>query len=150
MTAKIDFSFGSLSFSGEGTEAWLATQLDKLIAAAPTLSHLKGPKASAEEDTPSDGDAESQFTESLAAHLKAKGGEAKQVVRFLATADWLRRRGAKHLSTSMITKALSDNHQKRLSNPADCLNKNIGKGFCERNKDGFFITPSGLEALGYQ
>jgi hypothetical protein len=41
--AKIDFAFGSLSFSGEGEEDWLAKQLDKILTAAPTLSELHAP-----------------------------------------------------------------------------------------------------------
>jgi hypothetical protein len=85
---------------------------------------------------------------SLAAYIKAKKGEQSQVVRFLATASWLSRRSSEPLTASAVSKALSDNHQKRLANSADCLNKNVGKGLCEKRKDGsFFITPEGLQAL---
>jgi hypothetical protein len=44
--------------------------------------------------------------------------------------------------------ALAKNHQKRLANAADCLNKNVAKGYCEKTADGFFITPDGLKHLG--
>ncbi len=88
------------------------------------------------------------FTVSLAAHIRSKGKETNQVHRFLVTADWLRRRGSGVLSTASVSKALSDNHQSKLTNPAECLNKNVSKGFCEKNKDGFFITPEGLKELG--
>jgi hypothetical protein len=89
------------------------------------------------------------FSTSLSTYIKEKGGESSQVDRFLITADWLRRRGNTKLVTSAVTKALTDNHQKRLSNPADALNKNVGKGFCEKTKDGFYITPEGLKKLGH-
>jgi hypothetical protein len=153
-TAKIEFSLGSLSFSGEGDEAWVAAQLDKVLAAAPTLS------TSAKHQEPAGSgamggsgatvsNADSSFTSPLAKHIKEKGGESKQVKRFLATADWLRRRGTAELTTAAVSKALSANHQKGLANAADCLNQNIAKGFCEKTGSGFFITPDGLKDLGY-
>jgi len=71
------------------------------------------------------------------------------VKRFLATADWIRLRGESELTTSKVSKALLDNHQKRLGNPADCLNQNVRKGHCEKKGDGFFITPEGFKELRY-
>jgi hypothetical protein len=86
---------------------------------------------------------------SLAAYIKAKKAEQNQTMRFLATASWLSGRSSNQLTTKAVAKALSDYHQKRLSNPADCLNKNVSKGLCEKRGDGsFFITPEGLQALG--
>jgi hypothetical protein len=88
---------------------------------------------------------------SLAGHIKAKKADKNQVLRFLATAQWLTSRDEDALLTSgAVAKALADHNQRRLANPADCLNKNVAKGFCEKRKakDGsFFITPEGLEAL---
>lgn len=85
---------------------------------------------------------------SLAAYIKAKKGEKNQVTRFLATASWLSGRSDDPVTATAVAKALSDHHQKRLANPADCLNKNVGKGYAEKRKDGsFFITPEGIEAL---
>jgi hypothetical protein len=137
--------------SGEGEEGWLAKQLDKIIEAAPRLSELKHPSSAAEvQDPPSKGADHSNFTDPLATHIKGKGGESKQVVRFLATADWLRLRGAKTLTAGAVAKALSENHQKKLANAPDCLNKNVTKGFCEKSGEGFFITPQGLKELGHQ
>lgn len=49
----------------------------------------------------------------------------------------------------MVSKALKDNHQKRLGNAADNLNQNIAKGFCEKTDGGFYITPDGLKSLGH-
>jgi hypothetical protein len=62
----------------------------------------------------------------------------------------LRRRGAQKLTSALISKALTDNHQKRLANTADCLNKNVSKGFCEKANGGFYITPEGLKKLGHE
>ena len=143
---KIQFSLGALSFSGEGEPNWLAEQLDKILKAAPELGTTQetvndGASAAGAEQT-------SEFRESLASYIKAKGGESNQVQRFLATASWVKKRGTHKLTTSAVSRALSQNQQKRLTNPADSLNKNVSKGYCEKQGDGFFITPDGLKALG--
>jgi autotransporter translocation and assembly factor TamB len=38
--AKIQLKVGTIEFSGEGSEAWLALQLDKLLEKAPALAAL--------------------------------------------------------------------------------------------------------------
>ena len=145
---KIEVSIGSLKFSGEGNEEWLEKQLDKILEIAPSLSSTNlAVGASGSNQATQQGGAE--FTTSLSKHIAACGGASNQVKRFLSTADWLRRRGLTQITTAAVSKALSDNQQKRLSNPADCLNKNVAKGFCEKKGDGFFITPDGLQDLGY-
>ena len=148
---KIQFELGGLKFSGEGTEAWVTKQLEWLFDKLSDLKESGLLEAAAAEPrqhnvaTPN----KPMQVGSLASHIKAKGGDSNQVQRFLATADWLRLKGEKSLKTSMISKAPQDNHQKRLSNPADALNQNVSKGFCEKAQDGFFITPEGLKAMGY-
>lgn len=88
---------------------------------------------------------------SLPSYLKATGGDSKQVQRFLATAAWLHARGHNNdLGASLVARTLQENHQKKLANPADCLNQNVSKGYCEKTKEGFFITPEGWAALGVQ
>jgi hypothetical protein len=68
----------------------------------------------------------------------------------LATAAWLYLKGKERLTTSDVVKALKDNHQSRLGNPADCLNQNVGKGLCEKDGAEFFITAEGFTALGME
>jgi len=146
---KVEIKIGNLSFSAERDQQWLAEQLSKVIeAASPVIAQVNsgGGQARSSDTVPPSG----AFDDSLASYLKAKGGESKQVHRFLATAGWLFRRGTKELTSSLVAKALADNHQKRLSNPADCLNKNCSKGHCEKRKNDFFVTPQGWKALGEQ
>ena len=123
----------------------------KLIAFAVTGNLEAGGSANKtpdSSDNPSVSDGRPTIRGSLASHIKAKKAEGNQNRRFLATAHWLSSRGDGPLTTSAVTKALSDHNQKRLSNPADCLNQNVRKGLCEKRKGGsFFITPEGLEAL---
>ncbi len=78
---------------------------------------------------------------SLAKFLDQKNAAKKQVERFLATAEWLTIRGTAKMSTGDVTKALKDSHLPRLANPSDCLNKNVSKGYCEKDGRKFFVTP---------
>jgi hypothetical protein len=147
--SKISFSFGNLTFSGEGEEKWLGAQLEKIISAAKDFGITNATKTPTDKFLDADESWEAgDFKETLAAYLRDKKAENNQNRRFLVTADWLRRKGKTPLTASAVSKALKDNQQKRLGNPADCLNKNVGKGFCEKTGNGFFITPDGLQSIG--
>jgi hypothetical protein len=144
---KIQVTVGSVSFSGEGDPHWLAEQLDKVLKAAPDVAALQ-PAAPNLSSGSIASPAGGSPAGTLASYLKAKGGDSNQNKRFLATADWLRLRNETQLTTAKVSRALSTNQQKRLGNPADCLNQNVRKGHCEKRGDGFFITPDGLKELG--
>jgi hypothetical protein len=151
-TSKIEVTLGPVSFTGEGDQAWLAEQLEKILKAAPEVlgaQQSSPPPASPASGTGGTPAADMAFTTSLSSYIKEKGGESSQVDRFLIAADWLRRRGNTKLATAAVSKALTDNHQKRLANPADCLNQNVSKGYCEKSDGGFYITPEGLKKLGH-
>ena len=149
--ARIQLEVGSIKFSGEGTEAWVVKQLEYVISKLPELSKMASTVAEQQPGASSvkNAAAQPQQVGSLATYIKVKGGDSNQVQRFLATADWLRLKGEKNLKTSLVSKALQENHQKKLSNPADTLNQNVAKGFCEKSGDSFYITPEGLKALGH-
>lgn len=146
--SKLEISVGNLSFSGEGEQAWLAEQLEKVLKAAPGIANTQtaGQPAQSGANAPSSGQ---EFAATLASYIREKGGDDNQVDRFLITADWLRRRGVPKLTTAEVSKALKNNHQKRLVNAAYCLNKNVTKGYCEKADGGFYITPDGLRKLGH-
>lgn len=145
-SSKIDIQVGSISFSAEGEQTWLSEQLEKVLAAANAAGAVRTEAPVSSNSAEPTGEV---FRSSLAAHLKLMNAEGKQVLRFLATADWLRRRGTVEISSGAVAKALTDNHQRRLANPADCLNQNVSKGFCEKTGKTFFLTPEGLKSLGY-
>ena len=150
---KIEFVCGNLSFVGEGEQDWLAQQLDKVLSATPVLAEMKqsaNGDTSSQLEEGSEAKADSEFNEPLASYIKQKGAESNQVKRFLATADWLRQRGDSNLKTKAVSGALAENHQQKLINPAQSLNNNVKKGFCEKRSNGtFFITPLGLKELGH-
>jgi hypothetical protein len=152
--AKIEFKLGAIEFSGEGEKAWISEQLDKILLQAPALLALAPvapspslPIASAGgSHTPMQEDA-SIANQTLVTFLKEKNASKSQVRKFLATAIWLEAKGKKRLGTADITQALKDSNQSRLSNPADCLNQNVAKGFCEKDGNQFFVTTEGKNSL---
>lgn len=144
---KVELKIGGMSFVGEGDQEWLDSQISKVLEAA-----LSGQFGSATEtaatvsEMPPNGPTN---VVSLPSYIKAKGGDIIQVQRFLATAAWLYQRGTMQLTSRKVAKTLRKNHQKSLGNPADCLNKNVSKGYCEKKPDGsFFITSDGWDSLG--
>ena len=153
--AKLSITIGAITFSGEGDDSWLAIQLDKVLEKAPLIAVPKPnrpPKGGAGsiadgDDSEEDG---SDGTEAgtLASYLTATKSGANQVRRFLATSEWLHKKGSKRLTTREVSKALQDNHQKKLSNPADCLGQNVGKGHCEKVGKEYFVTDDGRTTLG--
>ena len=144
--AKIHIKLEGLEFSGEGEEKWVATQLDKVLAQASDLLRLSFAGGTGKEGG-GDDILSLKTDEPLATFLKSKRVGTNQIKRFLATAIWLSGKGNQNLSTGDVTKALRDNHQPRLTNPSDALNKNIGKGFCEKVGRQFFVTPSGFASM---
>jgi len=150
---KVDFTVNGIAFAGEGDPQWLSQQLDKILATAKEIAKVQPQVAPSAKTSGSgimsDGETNLESPGTLASYIKSKAGDSNQVRRFLATADWLRCKGEGALTTAKVTKALADNHQKRVGNPADCLNQNVSKGHCEKSGSGFYITPDGFKELGY-
>jgi hypothetical protein len=149
-TAKIQIKIGTIEFSGEGEEAWLTAQLDKLFSQAANLQSMTSkpaPIGGSDGGMAQDTKVDSGGKVSLAAYLKEKNVGRNQVKRFLATAIWLSPIGNEMLTTNAVTKALSDNRQSPLKNPSDCLNKNVKKGNCVKKRRQFYVAPEGHASM---
>lgn len=154
-TSKIEVSIGNFSFSGEGEASWLAEQLDKILERAEKLVNMApqapaaSPAQSGQSHTPADFSRANDIAQkSLVTFLKEKDAATNQVQKFLATAAWLEAKGQNRLATRDISAALKNASQSKLSNPSDALAKNIGKGYCEKEGNQFFVTQEGKEHLG--
>jgi hypothetical protein len=144
MSSKIEIKIGNLSFSGEGEEKWLSSEFDKVLDKI-------GKKIDIDkiEDENYNGEINSEISKkALATFLKEKNAETNQNDKFLVTAVWLNSKGNDKIKTNDVTKALKDNHQKRLGNPTECLRQNISKGFCEKYGNQFFVTEEGKKSIG--
>jgi hypothetical protein len=142
---KIQIKVGDVEFSGEGEQGWVSTQLERVLKAAQGTPGGRVSGRSAP-DAGSHGQ-NAAGSQSLASFLRDKNAAVNQVRKFLATAAWLHAKGKKQLTTADVTRALKDNSQSRLGNPADCLNKNVAKGHCEKDGKEFFVTTEGLASL---
>ena len=147
--AKIEIKIGQMQFSGSGEQDQLAKQLDKIIAQAEKLIKLAPPEDQLDDDgnhKPTGKDS-TIAKKTLPVFLGEKNATRNQVKKFLATAVWLESKGEQKMTTRNISKALSDSHQSRLTNPSDCLNQNVSKGYCEKDGKEFFVTDDGKKSL---
>ena len=143
MTTKIRIKVGGIEVDYEGSESFLNQKLHKLVSDLSTLAK----QVPAQRDvSDSSGNTKSGASITMASFLKENKADS-QIVRFLATAQWLHLKGSQRIMTSDITKALRESNQKRLSNPSDSLNQNVSKGFCEKEGKAFFVTPEGKDSL---
>ena len=151
-TAKIEFTLGTITFSGEGEENWISDQLDKILQNAPALIKIAleaqpigHPTAlTSGQVRPSSDDAISSQT--LPNFLRAKNATT-QVKKYLATAIWLHAKGNSRLSTTEVNKALRGCNQSRLTNPSACLNDNARQGYIQKEGRQFFVTDEGRQSL---
>lgn len=149
-TAKVQLTIGDLTFSGEGTEAWLEKQINKFLSASGEPGEHGKPAGAAASaaKTSKTAKAAAGTSPPLRSYLDEKKATANQVRKFLATVQWLHDKGSNRLKSANVIKALSDANQKKLGNAADCLNQNVGKGHCEKEAGQFFVTDEGRTALG--
>lgn len=147
--AKIEVKVGAVSFTGEGTESWLSTELEKFIKHVPDLAKVAPAP-------PADGGGKGAVdhgqvkkTGTLAAYLTSKNASSNQTRKFLTTALFLQDGGHEHLTTSVVTKTLEDKKQGKLTNASQCLSDNVSAGFCEKkgNKE-FYVTEEGKTEIG--
>lgn len=148
MTTKIKIKVGGVEVDYEGPEAFLNKKLPELITQLSSLA--KKVPAGDEPDGGGGGTGGNGggAVGTLASFLKVKKVGANQNKRFLATAEWLHRKGSKHVKTAEVTKALRDNRQSRLGNASQCLNSNVSSGHCEKVGKEFFVTDDGRASLG--
>jgi hypothetical protein len=143
--AKIEFKFGTIYFVGEGDKEWVTKQLDKVIEHLPSLAKLAPPEADLESDSKDKAASHRSTVKALGVFLKEKSVSSNQTKKFLATSIWLHEKGQKRLTTAEVSKALNDNQQGKLSNPAQCLNTNVSQGYCTKDGKAFYVTPEGYK-----
>jgi hypothetical protein len=151
--AKIELTLGSITFSGEGEETWVSDQFDKILEKAPGLIKIVPETQATSQAAVTVSEQVSKLSDdtissqTLPNFFKANDVPKSGFKKFLATAIWLHAKGANRLSVGDVTQALRDSNQTRLSNPSDCLNYNVTKGFIERDGRQFFVTPEGKSFL---
>ena len=145
---KIEIKVGAVSFSGEGDGKWLSDQLDKVLEKIPELANVAPPPTESDSGGGPLTTGPKRGMGTLAGFLNAKNARSNKTRKFLATALWLQETtGSRRLSTSDITKALSQNSQGDVGNASQCLNLNVGRGFCTKEGRQFYVTDEGKTKL---
>ncbi|WP_343522363.1 hypothetical protein [Pedobacter sp.] len=155
--SKIEIKVGTVQFVGEGEQEWLGSQLDKLLDRIPELLKIElstAPPIVIQDRQPQ------SFTDvmdtknievakavptNLPTFLKEKNATNSQVNKFLLTAYFLQASGKTRLTTGEVAAALKGSMQSKLANASENLNQNVGKGFCEKDGNTFFVTQHGLD-----
>ncbi len=148
--SKIEIKIGIVEFTGEGEQEWLGQQLDKIIEKLPELLkiELASPQASigpSSESRNTESNPSTGLPSNLSSYLREKNATSNQVNKFLVTAAFLQLGGKTRMSTTDVSNLLKSSNQSRLANASDALNKNVGKGFCEKDGGQFFVTQEGLD-----
>ena len=164
--ARLEFKIGNLEFVGEGEQDWVTEQLDKMLERLPDLvnqSKKSTPLTTIDAPSPSVSIAPSKqptdlfsttapspqraIVENLSTFLRKKDAVDKQRRKFLGTAVWLQENGKERIKTKEVTDALRAARQVKITNPSHQLNQNITQGFCQKEGNGFYVTPQGVENI---
>lgn len=154
--SKLEIQIGEIKFSVEGDEKWLSEELEKIITKVPELLRISPPPQvkPAKVSTPKTEPAKtstatntSNTASTLAGFLKEKSATTSQAKKFLATAVYLHKNGMDRISTRDVSKALKDARHTKLTNPSDCLNQQVKKGYCEKDGASFYVTPEGESSI---
>ena len=148
--AKIEIRVGAFSFTGEGTEKWLSSELAKLLAKIPELVAVAPAEPAGDGGNPHNTRPNKPGKPgTLAAFLKTKNATSSQVKKFLATAIWLHdTTGKNRLETGDVVEALNKNSQGKLTNAGQCLINNATKGHAEKDGGRFYVTDEGRQSFG--
>jgi hypothetical protein len=146
---KIEIKVGGVSFTGEGSETWLASQLDKMLKHLPELVNVFPPDDDGGGDhKDATGKLSRKAAGTLASFLNSKNAKTNQNRKFLATAVWLHDGGKNRLTTGDVSQALRVNNQGKLTNPSLNLNRNVGQGLCDKDGKQFYVTDEGRTEIG--
>lgn len=161
---RLEFKIGNIEFIGEGEQEWVTLQLEKMLERIPDLQKenpTKVIKSQPETDTSeamlpsnSGGDlfstpktTQRAIPENLSTFLRSKDCIDKQRRKFLGTAVWLQQNGKQLIKTKEVTDALRAARQVKITNPSHQLNQNISQGFCQKEGNGFYVTPQGVDNI---
>jgi len=152
--AKLEIKVGAVTFTGEGSEKWLAEQLKSVLEKLPELTKIPSedtppPSGHGSGETPHrSGGKKGQAKTTLAAFIKESKATTNQARKFLATAAWLHDSEGKHrIETKDVTQALNTHNQGKLNNAAQCLVNNAKTGYIVRDGKQFYVSDQGREEL---
>lgn len=141
MTTKIRIKVGDIEVDFEGPGSFLDKKLLELISRLSQMSETPSADPEKSKTRRASGD-----PGTLAAFLRVSKVRSKSK-RFLATAEWLHRKGSARVQTNDVRKALKENSQSSVGNASQCLNNNVTSGFCEKDGKQFYVTDEGRATL---
>ena len=161
---RLEFKIGKIEFVGEGEQDWVTEQLEKMLERIPGLTKQNNAISLNTESAKSVNPLESGQTttnytpsqpttspkaisENLSTFLRKKDCVDKQRRKFLGAAVWLQLKGKSIIKTKEVTDELKIARQIKITNPSHQLNQNISQGFCQKEGNGFYVTPEGVDNI---
>ena len=148
---KIKISCGSFKVKYEGDEQFAKESLCSLISELKETIQTEDEASRLSETYESKPDGAMRLPSFLAKMENRSERNSLEYRKFLVAAAWLHLNKRNTLQTSDVASALRDSKINKLSNPSDCLTKNIKNGHCERLEGNkFIVTQKGFQDLGLQ
>ena len=148
---KIKISCGSFKVKYEGDERFAKESLCSLISELKETIQTEDEVSRLSETHEGKPDGDMKLPSFLAKMENRSERNSREYRKFLIAAAWLHLNNKNQLQTSDVASALRDSKINRLSNPSDCLTKNIRYGHCERVENNkFIVTQKGFQDLGLQ
>jgi len=159
---RLEFKIGKIEFVGEGEQDWVTELLEKMLERIPALTKQNNAISSNTKSvisaSPVDpGQITANYTpfqpttspkaisENLSTFLRKRDCVDKQRRKFLGAAVWLQLNGKSIIKTKEVTDELKIARQIKITNPSYQLNQNINQGFCQKEGNGFYVTPEGVD-----
>ena len=159
---RLEFKIGKIEFVGEGEQDWVTEQLEKMLERIPALTKQNNAINSNAKSIISESSLDSEqitanytpsqpstspkaIPENLSTFLRKNDCVDKQRRKFLGAAVWLQLNGKTIIKTKEVTDELKIARQIKITNPSHQLNQNINQGFCQKEGNGFYVTPEGVD-----
>ena len=148
---KIKISCGGFKVKYEGDEQFAKESLCSLISEIKKTIQTEEEASRWRETYESKPDGVMKLPSFLAKMENRSERNSLEYRKFLVAAAWLHLNKRNTLQTSDVASALRDSKINKLSNPSDCLTKNIKNGHCERlDGNKFIVTQKGFQDLNLQ
>lgn len=148
---KIKISCGGFNVKYEGDEQFAKESLCSLISELKETIQTEDEVSRLSETYESKPDGTMRLPSFLEEMASRSDRNSLEYRKFLVVAAWLHLNKRNTLQTSDVASALRDSKINKLSNPSDCLTKNIKNGHCERLENNrFIVTQKGFQDLKLQ
>ena len=148
---ELKVSCGSFEVEYSGDEKFAKESLCALVADLRDIIQIEEEKPNLDKIQQNESKTDKTLPEFLEEMENKSERNSWEYRKFLVAAAWLHLNGKNRLQTADVASALLKDNFNKLSNPSDCLAKNIRYDHCRRVENNeFIVTQKGFKDLGLQ